>query len=88
MASVDSRPDSRENSVMAQRTRTTRTAQTATSVANRSALRFSAINAILLAAGFASIVAGYMLLARGSNVAAPVLLVLGYAVLIPLGIIL
>jgi hypothetical protein len=55
---------------------------------NRGALRFSAINAILLAAGFASIVAGYVLLARGSNVLAPVLLVLGYAILIPLGIIL
>ena len=55
---------------------------------NRGALRFSAINAILIGAGFASIVAGYVLLAQGSNVAAPVLLVLGYAVLIPLGIIL
>jgi hypothetical protein len=82
------RARSGENSGMAQRTRTTRSAQTASTVVNRGALRFSAINAILLAAGFASIVVGYMLLARGSNVAAPVLLVLGYAVLIPLGIIL
>jgi hypothetical protein len=71
---------------MAQRPRQ-RSTQTAPAV-NRGALRFSAINAILIAAGFASIVAGYVLLARGSNVAAPVLLVLGYAVLIPLGIIL
>jgi hypothetical protein len=71
---------------MAQRSRN-RTPQPATTV-NRSALRFSAINAILIAAGFVSIVAGYVLLARGSNVAAPVLLVLGYAILIPLGIIL
>ena len=54
----------------------------------RASLRFSAINGILLAAGFASIVIGYSLLAKGSNVAAPLLIVLGYAVLIPLGIIL
>lgn len=50
-------------------------------------LRFSPINAILLAAGVGAVVAGYALLARGSVTAAPLLLVLGYAVLIPLGII-
>ena len=71
---------------MAQR-RKTGTSTPAVAV-NRGALRFSAINAILLVAGFASIVAGYVLLGQGSNVAAPVLLVLGYAILIPLGIIL
>jgi hypothetical protein len=71
---------------MAQRSRNRSTP--ATPAVNRGALRFSAINAILIAAGFASIVAGYVLLAQGSNVAAPVLLVLGYAILIPLGIIL
>ena len=71
---------------MAQRSRNSSTP--ATTTVNRGALRFSAINAILIAAGFASIVAGYFLLAQGSNVAAPVLLVLGYAILIPLGIIL
>ena len=54
----------------------------------RAALRFSAINGILLAAGFASITLGYSMLAQGSNTAAPLLIVLGYAVLIPLGIIL
>lgn len=70
---------------MAQRTRT-RTAPAETT--GPGSLRLSAINGILLAAGLASIVAGYALLARGSNVLAPVLLVLGYAVLIPLGIIL
>jgi hypothetical protein len=73
---------------MAQRTRQKAAAAPATKAAHRGALRFSAINGILLAAGFASIIAGYVLLAQGSNVAAPVLLVLGYAVLIPLGIIL
>jgi hypothetical protein len=50
-------------------------------------LRFSPINAILLVAGIAAIVLGYELLSRGSITAAPLLLVLGYAVLIPLGII-
>lgn len=55
---------------------------------DRASVRFSAINGILLAAGFASITFGYVLLAKGSTVAAPLLIVLGYAVLIPLGIIL
>ncbi len=72
---------------MAQRTRTRTTATASAATPNPASLRFSAINGILLAAGLASIVAGYALLARGSNVLAPVLLVLGYAVLIPLGII-
>jgi len=54
----------------------------------QSSLRFSLINAILLVAGLAAIVAGYALLASGSTVGAPLLLVLGYAVLVPLGIIL
>lgn len=52
-----------------------------------SSIRFSARNLAFLAAGLLSIVAGYMLLAGGSIVGAPLLLVLGYAVLIPLGII-
>lgn len=51
------------------------------------ALRFSRINYILLACGAVSVTVGYVLLARGSTVAAPLLLVLGYAVLLPLGII-
>jgi len=54
----------------------------------RSSLRFSAINGILLAAGLVVITVGYVMLAQGSTVGAPLLLVLGYAVLIPLGIIL
>ena len=65
-----------------------RTATKATVNAEKSALKFSAINAILLLAGLLAIGAGYVLLARGSTVAAPLLLVLGYAVLVPLGIIL
>lgn len=54
----------------------------------RSSLRFSAINAILLVAGLGAVTLGYTMLADGSTVGAPLLLVLGYAVLIPLGIIL
>jgi hypothetical protein len=73
---------------MAQRTRTRTATTTSAANPNPASLRFSAINGILVAAGIASIVAGYALLARGSNVLAPVLLVLGYAVLIPAGIIL
>lgn len=50
-------------------------------------VRFSALNAVLLLAGLACIVGGYVLLNAGSTVEAPLLLVLGYVVLIPLGII-
>lgn len=64
-----------------------RTTHTAVQV-DRASVRFSAINGILLAAGFAAITIGFTLLAKGSTVAAPLLIVLGYAVLIPLGIIL
>ncbi len=58
-----------------------------TTVADRGAIRFTRVNAIFLTAGVAALAAGYMLLARGSTVAAPLLLVLGYTVLIPIGII-
>jgi len=51
-------------------------------------LRFSAINVVLLVLGLAVLAAGYTLLARGSTVAAPLLLVLGYVVLLPLSLIL
>ena len=51
-------------------------------------LRFTRTNLILLAAGLLAIVMGYVLLGGGDTVLAPLLLVLGYAVLIPLGIIL
>lgn len=64
-----------------------RKTRTATTPADRVSLRFSAINGILLAAAAASIAIGYALLASGSNVAAPLLIVLGYAVLMPLAII-
>lgn len=52
------------------------------------ALQFGRVNAILGAAGVVSLVVGYALLAQGSITAAPLLLVLGYVVLLPLAIIL
>jgi hypothetical protein len=51
------------------------------------AVRFSLANWILLGAGLAAVVGGFMLLARGSVVAAPLILMLGFLVLIPWGII-
>ena len=50
-------------------------------------LSFSRINAILLGSAAAAIAMGYLLLARGSMTLAPLLLVLGYCVLLPVGII-
>jgi hypothetical protein len=50
-------------------------------------LRWSTVNYALMAAGIVSIALGFALLANGSTVAAPLLLALGYVVLIPLGII-
>lgn len=52
------------------------------------AMRFSPRNWILLLLGVLAIVAGYVLLSGGSTVLAPLLLVLGYVVLLPLGIVL
>ncbi|HEX6368182.1 MAG TPA: hypothetical protein VF006_04580 [Longimicrobium sp.] len=53
-----------------------------------SSLRFSPRNLSVLAAALAAILVGFMLLGGGSTVAGPLLLVLGFAVLVPLGIIL
>lgn len=51
------------------------------------ALRFTRINAMLGAGGLVSLTLGYWLLAQGSITAAPMLLVLGYIVLLPMAII-
>ena len=51
-------------------------------------LRFSRKNGILGLAGLLVIVLGYTLLAQGSITAAPLLLVLGYLVLLPLALVL
>jgi hypothetical protein len=52
------------------------------------ALRFSPVNAFVGLAGLIALTLGYVLLSQGSVTAAPLLLVLGYVVLIPLAIIL
>lgn len=54
----------------------------------RAPLRFSTINGILAVAGILTVSLGYYLLSEGSITAAPLLLVLGYLVLLPLAIIL
>jgi hypothetical protein len=57
-------------------------------VATRPSLEFSPINGIFAGAAVLALALGYVLLARGSHVAAPLLLALGYVVLLPLAIIL
>lgn len=49
-------------------------------------LKFSPLNGVLFALGLAAIIGGFAMLAGGSTVGAPLLLVLGYAVLVPLAI--
>lgn len=53
-----------------------------------SSLRFSKVNGFIGLGSLAAIAVGYALLAQGSVTLAPLLLVLGYAVLAPLAIIL
>lgn len=79
---------------MAERTRTPQKTRGAESPRSRGpakpatpTLSFSRINAILLGAAAGAIALGYLLLARGSMTLAPLLLVLGYCVLLPVGII-
>jgi hypothetical protein len=50
-------------------------------------LRFTAVNGALAAGGLVALGLGYWLLSNGSITAAPLLLVLGYVVLLPLAII-
>jgi hypothetical protein len=59
---------------------------TASSALTRSRLRFGPRNYILLGAAVVSLAVGYWLLSRGSTTLAPVLLVLGYCVLFPVGL--
>jgi hypothetical protein len=49
-------------------------------------LQFRRINVVLMGAAVASLGVGYLLLAQGSTTLAPMLLVLGYCVLFPLGL--
>ena len=69
-------------------TRTSRTEANDKPVAPaRPTLSFSRTNAIWLGLAAVSIAIGYFLLAGGSETIAPILLVLGYCVLLPIGII-
>lgn len=52
----------------------------------RSRLRFGPKNYLLLGAALLSLALGYWLLSKGSTTLAPVLLVLGYCVLFPVGL--
>jgi hypothetical protein len=54
--------------------------------ASSAQLHFGVKNMALLAAAVVSLGAGYALLAQGSTTLAPILLVLGYCVLFPLGL--
>jgi hypothetical protein len=49
-------------------------------------LRFGRRNVAVLGAALVAVTAGYALLASGSTTVAPILLVLGYCVLFPLGL--
>jgi hypothetical protein len=66
----------------------TKTEPPKTGVRSKAPLRFSTINGILGLAGILAVALGYFLLSQGSITAAPLLLVLGYVVLLPLAIIL
>jgi hypothetical protein len=50
-------------------------------------LRWTPVNYAFMAAGIVALAVGFFLLAQGSVVAAPLLLALGFVVLIPVGII-
>lgn len=65
----------------------TKSSKSTPAPAGRPTLSFSRANAIWLGAGAVSIAIGFFLLAKGSETIAPVLLVLGYCVLLPIGII-
>jgi len=47
---------------------------------------FGRVNIALLAAGVVAVFVGYRLLGQGSTTAAPILLLVGYAVLVPAGL--
>ena len=66
----------------------TKTEPSETRGGSRAALQFSAINGVLGVAGVVTVALGYFLLSQGSISLAPLLLVLGYVVLLPLAIIL
>jgi hypothetical protein len=81
---------SKKGGAMAQRKRPRK--QSAAAAERRRPRRGSVIlgtrNVLLLVAGIVVILAGYLLLRTGSITAAPLLLVVGYCVMVPLSIVL
>jgi hypothetical protein len=73
---------------MAQRKRPKKQTKAARAGAQEGSFVLGQRNAILLMVGILIIVIGYILLGKGSITAAPLLLVLGYCVVVPLSIIL
>ena len=75
---------------MAQRKKTKKSAKAGEPGSRRSggSLELGSRNVLMLVAGIVIITVGYFLLGHGSITAAPVLLVLGYCVVVPLSIIL
>ena len=67
---------------------TRKTAARAKGASAPAALDFSTVNLVLGVAGLIALTLGYFLLSKGSITAAPMLLVLGYVVLVPLALIL
>jgi hypothetical protein len=57
------------------------------SVRHEPFLAFGRMNWMLMGAGAAAAILGYLLLSRGDITLAPILLVVGYCALIPLGIV-
>ncbi len=58
------------------------------SSAPQSRLQFGPVNSAFLGGALVALATGYLLLSRGSTTLAPLLLVLGYCVFLPLGLIL
>ncbi len=63
------------------------TRKTTTKRAAPAPLKFTRVNAMLGGAGLVALTMGYWLLGQGSITTAPLLLVLGYVVLLPMAII-
>lgn len=62
---------------------TTRTKTVRKPVETDPGFRWGALNSLLLGIGVAVLVVGYLLLSKGDITLAPILLVLGYVVLVP-----
>jgi hypothetical protein len=73
---------------MAQRRKARRKAKQQARPRREGTVLLESRNVLLLVAGIIVITLGYMLLGRGSITAAPILLVIGYCVIVPLSIIL